>query len=117
MRYFSRFIQLCDRYDARSSHAGVGEIHFITIPSSVKASPSALTAADIVEPSRHEVLKEQVSSQGSFSVRAGERSTHEIDGLTSGEAYDVFFITEVICALKFCFHPQGNFPGIIVLPW
>lgn len=78
------------------SHAGVGDVHFIAVPSSVKTTPAIVRADDIVEPSRHEVFQKHTYSQGSFAVRAGERSTHVIEGLASGEPYDVYFIMEVI---------------------
>lgn len=59
-----------------------------------------MTAHDVVEPSRHEVFSKKAAKHGSFPIRASERSAHIIDGLACGEAYDVFFVTEVQIANK-----------------
>lgn len=79
----------------------MGEAHFVAIPSSVKVLAASVTADDVVEPSRHGVLNVHVSSRGSFAVRAGERSAHEISSLNDGEAYDVYFVTEVCYSVPF----------------
>lgn len=78
-----------------SGRAGIGHAHFVAVQSSAKVVPTSVTAELVVNPSGHDVLKERATSHGSFSVRAGERSTHVIDGLVSGEAYDVYFVVEV----------------------
>lgn len=73
---------------------GAGEAHFVAVPSSAKAGPTTVTAAAVVNPSSHVALK-NAAKNGSFSVRASERSVHIIDGLACGDAYDVFFVIEV----------------------
>lgn len=83
-------------HHSTDSYAGVGDVHFVAIPSSVKTIPATVKADDVVEPSRHEVFNRHTYSRGSFAVRAGERSTHVIEGLASGEPYDVYFILEVM---------------------
>lgn len=74
---------------------GVGEAHFVVVPSSAKVVPATVTADDLVDPSLHEVFREHTAKNGSFAVRASERSAHVINSLACGEAYDVFFVTEV----------------------
>lgn len=74
---------------------GVGDAYFVAIPSSAKVVPNSVTANDVVEPSRHDVFKDKAARNGSFPVRASERSAYAIDALACGEAYDVFFVIEV----------------------
>lgn len=76
-------------------YLGVGEAHFVVVPSSAKVAPATVTADDLVDPSLHEVFNENAVKNGSFAVRASERSAHVITGLACGQAYDVFFATEV----------------------
>lgn len=73
----------------------MGEAHFVVVPSSAKVAPATVTADDLVDPSQHEVFRENTAKNGSFAVRASERSAQVIDGLACGQAYDVFFVTEV----------------------
>lgn len=78
-----------------SGRAGIGHAHFVAVQSSAKVVSASVTAEHVVNPSGHDVLKQRAASHGTFSVRAGERSTHVIGGLVSGEAYDVYFVVEV----------------------
>lgn len=79
------------------SFAGVGVAHFAAVPSSAKVPPATVTADVLVDSSlSNEAFTNAVPRNGSFPVRASERSSHVIDGLSSGEAYDVFFVIEVM---------------------
>lgn len=75
---------------------GVGDAHFVAVPSSAKVPPATVTAELLVDASLNgEVFANTRSKNGSFPVRASERSAYVIDGLDAGEAYDVFFVIEV----------------------
>lgn len=78
------------------SNAGVGDAHFVAVPSSAKVPPAAVTAEVLVDPRlSNEVFKTADAKNGSFPVRASERSAYIIDGLIAGQAYDVFYMIEV----------------------
>lgn len=75
---------------------GVGDAHFVAVPSSAKVPPATVTAEHLVESSLNdEAFTQAIAKRGSFPVRASERSAYVIDGLDAGEAYDVFFVVEV----------------------
>lgn len=91
---------LLDPHVFRQKPAGVGVAHFVAVPSSAKVPPATVTAEVLVDSSLgNEAFANTLSRNGSFPVRASERSSHVIDGLSSGEAYDVFFVIEVIAFL------------------
>ncbi|CAM9138972.1 unnamed protein product, partial [Hapterophycus canaliculatus] len=47
-----------------------------------------------------EIFKTTTAKNGSFPVRASERSRHTIDGLAPGQAYDVFYMIEGLKGLR-----------------
>lgn len=78
------------------ARTGVGDAHFVAVPSSAKIPPATVTAERLVDASLNdEVFTNAIAKNGSFPVRASERSAYVIDGLDAGEAYDVFFVIEV----------------------
>lgn len=85
----------------KSYEIGVGEAHFVAVPSSAKVPLASVTAEVLVDASLNgDVFKNSVAKNGSFPVRASERSAFVIDGLASGQAYDVFFVIEVRTCVK-----------------
>lgn len=83
---------------------GLGDAHFVAVPSSAKVPPAAVTADMLVAPSLNDAFfKDTVAKHGSFPVRASERSAYVIDGLAAGQAYDVFFVIEVCATI-----PEAN---------
>lgn len=86
----------------KSYEIGVGEAHFVAVPSSAKVPPATVTAEVVVGASLNDgVFQNTGAKNGSFSVRASERSAYVIDDLASGQAYDVFFVIEV-CQWNTC---------------
>lgn len=77
-------------------YTGVGDAHFVAVRSSAKVPPATVTAELLVDASlNNEVFTSAMAKNGSFPVRASERSAYIIDGLDAGEAYDMFFVIEV----------------------
>lgn len=81
----------------------MGDAHFVAVPSSAKVPPAAVTADVLVDPRlSDEIFKTTEAKNGSFPVRASERSAYVIDGLAAGQAYDVFYMIEVRTVKTFC---------------